>query len=356
MADTNKEKNRIDIRKIWQTMWNKRLLFLKVWVVTFLLACLWILPQPRYYTTTVSIAPETDEGKIGNNLASLASNFGMSLGSSSSSGDAIYPQLYPDLFKSTEFLVGLLDVTVTTKDGELTTDYYTYMKDYQKQNWLLLPYLKFKNWLQSFFTKEGQSDKGKGGKRFDPFQLSKKTNDILLNVSGKLGCTFSRTNNVVTITVTDQDPLVSALMADSVKQHLQVFITDYRTKKARSDCKYYEQLREEAQKNYEEARRAYSSYCDANSDVVLESVKTKIANLENEMQLKYSVYTSMNTQFENAKAKLQERTPAFTTLLNATVPVKPAGPKRMIFVAIMLFLATMGTIVYAFHKELIDWF
>jgi len=356
MADTNKEKNRIDIRKIWQTMWNKRLLFLKVWVVTFLLACLWILPQPRYYTTTVSIAPETSEGKIGSNLASLASNFGMSLGGSSSSGDAIYPQLYPDLFKSTEFLVGLLDVTVTTKDGELTTDYYTYMKDHQKQNWLLLPYLKFKNWLQSFFTKEGQSDKGKGGKRFDPFQLSKKTNDILLNVSGKLGCTFSRTNNVVTITVTDQDPLVSALMADSVKQHLQVFITDYRTKKARSDCKYYEQLREEAQKNYEEARRAYSSYCDANSDVVLESVKTKIANLENEMQLKYSVYTSMNTQLENAKAKLQERTPAFTTLLNATVPVKPAGPKRMIFVAIMLFLATMGTIVYAFHKELIDWF
>lgn len=356
MADTNKEKNRIDIRKIWQTMWNKRLLFLKVWVVTFLLACLWILPQPRYYTTTVSIAPETDEGKIGSNLASLASSFGMSLGSSSSSGDAIYPQLYPDLFKSTEFLVGLLDVTVTTKDGELTTDYYTYMKDYQKQNWLLLPYLKFKNWLQSFFTKEGQSDKGKGGKRFDPFQLSKKTNDILLNVSGKLGCTFSRTNNVVTITVTDQDPLVSALMADSVKQHLQVFITDYRTKKARSDCKYYEQLREEALKNYEEARRAYSSYCDANSDVVLESVKTKIANLENEMQLKYSVYTSMNAQLENAKAKLQERTPAFTTLLNATVPVKPAGPKRMIFVAIMLFLATMGTIVYAFHKELIDWF
>lgn len=356
MADTNKEKNRIDIRKIWQTMWNKRLLFLKVWVVTFLLACLWILPQPRYYTTTVSIAPETGDVKIGNNLASLASNFGMSLGSSSSSGDAIYPQLYPDLFKSTEFLVGLLDVTVTTKDGELTTDYYTYMKDYQKQNWLLLPYLIFKNWLQSFFTKEGQSDKGKGGKRFDPFQLSKKTNDILLNVSGKLGCTFSRTNNVVTITVTDQDPLVSALMADSVKQHLQVFITDYRTKKARSDCKYYEQLREEAQKNYEEARRAYSSYCDANSDVVLESVKTKIANLENEMQLKYSVYTSMNTQLENAKAKLQERTPAFTTLLNATVPVKPAGPKRMIFVAIMLFLATMGTIVYAFHKELIDWF
>ncbi|MBQ8158401.1 MAG: chain-length determining protein [Prevotella sp.] len=355
MADKNTN-TKIDLKKMWATIRSNKKLFLKVWIITFVLACLWILPQPRYYTTTVSIAPETGEMKVGGSLASLASNFGMNLGNSSSTGDAIYPQLYPDLFKSTEFLVGLLDVTVTTKDGELTTDYYTYMKDHQKQNWLLLPLLKLKNWFHSLFTVEDTSDTCKAGKRFDPFQLSKKTHEILMNVSGKLKCTYSRTNEVVTITVTDQDPLVCALMADSVKQHLQLFITDYRTKKARSDCRHYEKLKKEAWEDYEKARNEYTSYCDANSDAVLESVKMKITDLENEMQLKYSVYTGMNTHLESARAKLQERIPAFTTLLNSTVPVKPDGPKRMIFVAIMLFLATMGTIVYAFHKELIDWF
>lgn len=349
----DRKKNHIDIHNILKDLWARKLTFLIVWIVTFVLSCIWILPQPRYYTTTVSIAPETGD-KTGGSLSSLASSFGMNVGNSMTS-DAIYPQLYPDLFKSTNFLVGLFDITVTTKDGELTTDYYTYIKDHQKQNGLLLPFLKLKNWIKSLFTEKEPADVGKGGKRFDPFRLSKKATDILLNVSGKLKCTYSRTNEVVTITVTDQDPLVCALMADSVKEHLQVFITDYRTKKARIDCKHYEELREEAWKEYEKARKAYSSFSDANNDVFVERVRTKITTLENEMQLKYNIYTNINTQLTNAKAKLQEQTPAFTTLQNSTVPVKPAGPKRMIFVAVMLFLSTIGTIVYLNRTSIKEW-
>jgi len=351
----DRKKKNIDIHKILKDLWARKCFFLKVWIVTFVLSCIWILPQPRYYQTTVSIAPEIDD-KTSGNLSSLASNFGMSLGNSSLTGDAIYPQLYPDLFRSTNFLVGLFDVTVTTNDGELTTDYYTYLKDHQKQNVLLLPFMKLKNWSLSLFKEEKPADVGKAGKRFDPFHLSKETTDVLMSVSGKLKCVYSRTNEVVTITVTDQDPLVCALMADSVKEHLQVFITDYRTKKARLDCKHYEELREEAWKDYEKARKEYSSFYDANNNVVSESVRTKIATLENEMQLKYNIYTKIDTQLTASKAKLQEQTPAFTTLLNSTVPVKPAGPKRMIFVALMLFLSTIGTIVYLNRKSIKEWF
>ena len=68
--------------------------------------------------------------------------------------------------------------------------------------------------------------------------------------------------------------------------------------------------------------------------------------LENDMQLKFQTYTAMSTQLQAARAKVQERTPAFTTLRSAIVPVKPAGPKRMIFVAAMLFLTFMGTAIY----------
>ena len=355
MADTNKEKNRIDIRKIWQTMWNKRLLFLKVWVVTFVLACLWILPQPRYYTTSVSISPETGESKVGGGLASLATNFGMNLGGSST-GDAIYPQLYPELFKSTNFLVGLLDVQVRTKDGSVETDYYTYLKDYQKATFWVIPFIKFKNWISSLFAEPETVIPASGGKRFDPFRLSVRTTEILEAVKGSVHCTYSRTTDVVTITVTDQDPLVCGLLADSVKKHLQVFITDYRTKKARTDCEYYSQLLQKAKDNYEKARKDYASYADANQNVMLESVKSKIEDLNNEMQLKYNAYTGLNSQLQSAMSRLQERTPAFTTLTNATVPVKPAGPKRMIFVAAMLFLSTIGTFMFLFRKELKEWF
>lgn len=349
-----KKKIDIDFKQIVQTLLSKKKLFLKVWIITFVLSCLWILPQPRYYTTKVSVAPESSDSKSAGDLASLASSFGFNIGNGTS--DAIYPQLYPDLFKSTNFCVGLLDIMVQTKDGEINTDYYTYLTKHQKQNLLLLPYNSFRNWLKETFSEQEPETPGKSGKRFDPFQLSKKTTDIVLKVQNNITCSYSKTTDVVTISVTDQDPLVCALLADSVRQHLQAFITDYRTKKSRIDYEHFQQLTDEAKEAYDKARQRYAAFSDAHQDAFLQSIRTKAEDLENDMQLKFNIYTAMNTRKEAAMAKVQESTPAFTTLTNSTVPVKPAGPKRMIFVAAMLFLATIGTILHLYRKNVIEWF
>jgi hypothetical protein len=344
----------IDFAKIWPALLSKKKLFFKVWGITFILSCIWILPQPRYYTTEVSVAPESAEAKDMGNLASLASNFGVNIGNGSS--DAIYPQLYPDLFESTKFLVGLLDIKVRTQDGEVETDYYTYMKDHQKQNILLWPFLPLKRWLSSVFSKPEEEIPGKDGKRFDPFELSWTTNGIIKKIQDNVQCTYSRTTDVVTIEVTDQDPLVCALLADSIKQHLQDFVTEYRTKKSRIDLEYYEKLTAEAKAMYDKSRLKYAAFSDASTNVSLRSVELKMQDMENDMQAKYNIYTAMSTRLEAAAAKVQESTPAFTELKNATVPIKPAGPKRMIFVAVMLFLATCGTIIHLYRKELKEWF
>lgn len=345
----------IDFRHICKVLWGKRKTFFKVWGITFVLACLWILPQPRYYTTEVSVAPETSESKEMGSLASLVSNLGVNIGNGSS--DAIYPLLYPDLFESTRFIVGLLDIKVRTKDGEVETDYYTYLKDHQKKNVLLQPFKAVIGWVKSFFTQPEEDEvPAQGGQRFDPFQLSKATNDIVKQVQKNVRCTYSRTTNVVTITVTDQDPLVCALLADSVKQHLQNFITDYRTKKSRQDLEYYNQLTAEAKANYEEIRSKYASLADASTNMSLRSAELKMEDMENDMHAKYNIYTAMDTRREAAMAKVQERTPVFTELKNATVPIRASGPKRMVFVAAMLLLATCGTIVKLFWKELKEWF
>lgn len=355
MNENNKEKVNIDIQKIFQRILKERKSFLKVWVITFVLSCIWILPQPRYYTTEVSIVPEaSDASANAGGLAALASNFGVNIGNGSS--DAIYPQLYPDLFSSTQFIVGLFDIRVKTLDGEIDTDYYTYLKDHQEKNIWFIPLDWIKGLVNSMFKEEEPEIEGTDGMRFNPFHLSKSTSDIVKAVEGKIDCTYSRTTDVVTISVTDQDPYISALLADSIKEHLQLFITDYRTKKSRIDYEYYQRLTNEAKQAFEQARKEFAAYSDTHQSVLLQSVRTKSDNLENEMQLKYNIYTAMSTRMEEAQAKIQENTPAFTTLTNATVPMKPAGPKRMIFVAFMLLLVTGIKIVRLFRKELAEWF
>ena len=155
-----------------------------------------------------------------------------------------------------------------------------------------------------------------------------------------INISVDKKTGVITIKSKAQDALICKIVADSVRGHLQQYITRYRTNKARKDYAYYKSLTEDAKAQYEKARRLYGGYADANSDVILESFKSKQDDLENDMQLKYNTYSTLNTQLQAAKAKIQEKTPAFTLIQGAAVPIKASEPKRMLFV--------FGATIFAF--------
>ena len=133
--DTNRNKDVIDLKAVFQTLWQQRRTFYRVLPVVFVLSCIWIFPQPRYYTASVKLAPEFSGEMMdaAGGLSSLASSFGFNLGGMGTN-DAIYPLLYPELFESPQFVSGLFKVQVRTKDGSLQTDYYTYLRKHQKKN------------------------------------------------------------------------------------------------------------------------------------------------------------------------------------------------------------------------------
>ena len=278
----------------------------------------------------------------------MTSSFGFNIGNMTSS-DAIYPTLYPDLMGSPNFIVDLFGIKVVNEEGDIKTDYYTYLTKEQKVSIWTMPIIWLKRQMNSLFPRKKDVLKSDGNSGdSDLLILSKEQSDVVSMIQDKITCSVDKKTDVITITVKDQDRLISATMADSVRVRLQDFITDYRTQKARVDLEYYTKLTDEAKRDYEEARRLYASYADANTDLMLTSFKAKEQDLENDMQLKYNTYTTLTTQLQMAKAKVQERTPAFTVIQGASVPQKPAGPKRMLFVLAMMFLTFMGTTIYIF--------
>ena len=338
--EEKKEKDIIDLGLITKTLYEKRKTFFIMWPIVALLSILWIIPQPRYYDCSVSLAPEANGEDIGGGIASMASSFGINIGGNG--GDAIYPLLYPDLMGSNKFIVSLFNIKVKTDDNTIDTDYYTYLTKHQKKNWLTEPFKKAKNAIVDLFS-EKTINTPSTVKNINDFRLSERDYNLVEKVKKNITCDVDKKTDVVTITVRDQDRLVSAILADSVKQRLQNFIIEYRTSKARLDLNHYEELVSQAKKEYDASMAKYSQYCDANQDIILQTSISERDKLEGEMQLKYNTYNALCTQLEATKAKLQERTPAFTTLKTATVPLRPAGPKRMIFVAGMLILGTIVT-------------
>lgn len=351
--ETNSNQQRIiDIAKIARELWAKKRIFVKVWVVTFVLSCIWIFPQPRYYTCDVALAPEMSGEDMGG-LSSIASSFGFNIGGMSGQ-DAIYPELYPELFDSPEFIVGLYGIYIKTMDkegeGSIQTSYYTYIRDYQKKNWLMRPFIWIKSRISNLVSPKEPASKNIAD--INPVMMN--YNDYLLMqiIMKKISCTVDKKTSVITISVKDQDPLVCTLMADSVKAHLQDFIIRYRTSKAKEDVAHYQQMRDSAEVEYNKAMERYSNFCDSHKDAILQVYQSERDKLESDLSMKQNTLTAMETQLQATKVKLQEKTPAFTTLKSAIVPIKPAGPKRVIFVAMMLVLSSIVLSVWLTRKDI----
>lgn len=347
------EESSIDFNKIFKDLLKHKKLYYKVLPAAFIIAAIYAISLPNYYNCEVKLSPELSGSKSTSGLAGLASSFGVNLGTSGAGTEALFPTLYPDLMSSVDFKASLFDVPVTIEgdkeEGEpdRTMSYYTYLKDEQKKTWWSAAIGGTIKFIVSLFKDKEEEQNTK----VNPFRLTKEQADIVKAIDEYVVCDVDNKTMVITIDVTDQDPLICATMADSVKMRLQKFITDYRTSKARVDLEYNKKVLVEAKAKYDEARDRYAAFADTHRSVASQSARTKLTDLQNEMQMRSQILQQVIAQMQEAEMKVQENTPAFTTLQSATVPVLKAGPKRAQMCLIFTFLAFLGASVYILYKE-----
>lgn len=328
------------VKTIFQTLWARRKTFYWMLPITFVVSAALILCVPKYYTCEVKLAPESQDFGSSGTLQTLASTFGFSMQSMSNS-DALRPHLYPDIISSPDFLINLFDIPVYTADETFSGTYSEYLLTHQKSAF----WKRWKNniilWLtpkEKEPTIEFSNEKG-----INVFCMNKKQWHVIKIMRTNIACAVDKKTNIITLNVTAQDKIVCATVADSACSALQTFITNYRTKKSRTDLQYYENVMHEAYTEYQQASELYTRYIDSHSGISLEKYRIEAQNLEAEMDIKRTAYASFQKQYLATQARLQENTPVYTVLQSASVPVKATGPKRMVFVLAMMMLATIIT-------------
>ena len=333
------EEQEIDLLELAGKVWAERRLVLKWCGVAVVVALIVGFSIPKEYTTTVMLAPEVEGGSRSlGGLSALAGMAGINMNAGESS-DALYPDLYPDIVSSVDFTTELFPVSVEDEEGELKTTLYNYLKEEQRSPWwsaiLSFPF-KCIGWITSLFRDEEEENVGQG---IDPFRLTKDETSVVKMLNERISVSVDKRTSVITLSVTMQDPLISATMTDTVMQKLQNYITEYRTNKARHDLDFTQKLYDEAQKKYYVAQQAYADYVDMNQNISLRSVQTRQERLQNEMNLAYNLYNQTAQQLQLAKAKVQENTPVYTIVQAATVPLKASKPSKLMLLVGFVFLA-----------------
>ncbi|KAA6322271.1 hypothetical protein EZS27_028170 [termite gut metagenome] len=345
------EEQEIDLIELAQKVWAERRLVLKTGGYALLIGIVVAMSIPKEYTTSVTFAPEPGGISGGGSMGALAAMAGINLGSSSGE-DALSVDLYPDIVSSTPFLTDLFDIKVTDTKETTETTLYDYLEEHQQSAWwgyvFSFPF-KALGWVTSIFKEEEPEREGD----FNLFMLTKDETEIVENLSERITVSVDKKTGMTTLSITMQDPLISATVTNVVMHNLQNYITDYRTNKARHDLEFTEKLFKEAKEEYNTAQQKYAQYVDKNRNTILQTARVEEERLVNEKNLTYNVYNQIAQQLQIAKAKVQEITPVYTVVQPATVPLKPSKPNKILILIGFIFLGGVGSVGWIlFVKDL----
>ena len=207
--------------------------------------------QPKKYKVEVSLSPESGiSGTSG--LSGIASMFGLGNASTGFGEDALTFNMFPEIVKTNPFALEMLQIPIQTQKGD-SIILFDYLNTEKRPWWSHImgaPRMLIEG-IKSLF-KEEQKD---SVKVIDPFRLTPEQNGRIGMLKQILEVGTDKKSNMTKVTVSLQDPLAAAIVADSAVHKLQEYITDYRTRKAKQDYDFQLSLCEQYKKEYFEAQQ-----------------------------------------------------------------------------------------------------
>lgn len=321
---------------------NNRKLLLKNSIIGIVIGIIIALSIPKRYDVEIILSPESGKANNSSSLNSMASMLGLG-GITSLGEDAITASLTPDILKSTPFLIELYNIPVKTSKSETLIPLSEYIEHETTPWWNTIIKLPFK--LKDLFSSKNTNGESQS---LNSFQLSKKQKSRIEKIKGMITAIIDKKNSMTYITVSCQDPLVAAIMADSTINKLKKYVTDYRIQKAKDDCIFLKKIRDEKKSEYYKAQKKYAEFVDKNKNIILQSSQANKIRLENEMNLAYQIYSQSESQYQLAEAKIQEAKPIFAIIEPASIPLNPTYPQKKIIIIVFCLLSIITTTAWIF--------
>ncbi len=331
--------------------------------IGLIIGILIVLITPKTYSTKVTLLSETQQKSGASNLLGqlgglsgidMGSIMGLNIGGSSGS-DVLSPDVYPEVIKSTPFLLDVMNQEVTTSKKNKKMPLAEYLIKHTSPSVAG----RFFNIFNS-----NTENNNPFNTEFIPnenvLHLNKTQTDLLKTLEEMIHVSVQKSGDkllggrskILTLSVEAQDPLVSAVLADSVVNTLKEYVINYNTGKAKKDLAFIKKQYNIAKRKYYQAQKKLADFNDSHNNVILATVNSQRERLRKDYTLATTLYTSLARMLEKSKIEVQERTPVFTIIEPAKVPLKKSAPKTTL---ILLGFIIIGAFV-GFSIELVKIF
>lgn len=264
-------------------------------VIGLLVGVAVILVRKPQYTSSFAFLPQAgqDPSKAAG-LASLAGQFGISLGALG--GSAQPPQLYADLLTTREVLLPIVRDSFAVQAGPAGR--------------MSLP----------DFLKVRESS--------EPLVVDKTLRVLRRDVISSLVAT--RTTGMVTVNVRTHSPVVSQRIAERLLEGLNRFNLETRQSQASEERRFTESRFEAARVSLREAENRLQLFLQQNRQYSNSPQLTfERDRLQSDVSLRQQVYQSLAQQYEDARIKEVRDTPVITVIEKPILPARPDPQLRV---------------------------
>ena len=330
-----------DWQGIVMKLWSGKKFIITVTGVFVALGLVAALTMTKVYTSKVTLVPELGKTSSSSSLGNITSMLGLGGAISGTSSDAYNVTVYPEVVASTPFMTKLFDIHVSDPEEGIDTTLIGYLtrEKFSLTGMIIKPIL-------SIFS----TDSVEMPQKVDVFRLTRKQAAVVETLNKAIVAEVDKKSGETTISVTMDNPVVAAIVADTVCRNLKEYITEYRTKKAREDLENYQRIANESYQAYQKASRAYAYYQDHNRGLILNAAISEGTRLQNEVNIASQVYSQMKLQAEAARGKVIDEKPVFAVIQPASVPLK-SDNSRMKILIIWTFLGFALSCGWVVFKE-----
>ena len=347
----------IDLIEVIRHIWNGRWLIVKVTLAFMVLGLVIAFTSTEQFKSEARLLPEIRDTRGG--ASALLRQFGGMGGFSLPGGegaDAIRPDLYPDVLRSSPFYLSLLEQPVTLRqDGqtnEITVLEYVNehmggggFPSFVKKYTIGLP-----GTIIGWFRSSEEQDTPSPAIDEPIPQMTRAQFNATHTLRSGISAGIDQRTGVISISAEFPDRRVAAQIAQYAVDYLTEYITEYRIQKAQKDLEFVKERHNERKQEFHQAQINLARFRDANRNIVSAAVQTEEQRLQDQYNLAFNVYNGLAQQLEQARIKVQEETPVIKVLEPVKVPLQRSAPNRMLIMTIYIFLGGLLGVVIVFGK------
>ena len=345
MSKKNIEESYIDIVEILSTLWKSKKIIIKSTIIFSLVGIIYSLILNNIFTASSIFYPHYQKDNItqGQGLRNLAGLAGIELGSQIS--EIIPPTLYPNIIKSPEFKIEILDTKLDYNEREIT--YREYLNETKSKislkKILLFPISMISSLiLKNEFKLENQN--------INILSLSEEEFELHELLTDKIEIELNENEGFIELSVKDYNPIIASKIAKTANDILQKKIIDFKLKNLNDTYEFIISQVEIAKKNFYILQDSLAIFSDKNRNIKTDLFLNQYSRIESEYLLSKNIFNELALNKEKTAIEVKKNTPIFTVIKPVVIPNEKSEPSRGLIVIIFTFFGFIITSAYTVFK------